>query len=140
VNEENKTELNKEQQDPAKEKLRQATNVGLNAATGGKWNKVRNAPILGAAAKKVENAVADKAANSELGKKLTNNPIAKRLANRNNPQNNPVNHKKPDNLGAKTEDQKKEEGTNPNATGDVGKRNLRNSLANRAKNLLGLKK
>ena len=110
------------QQDQANEKLQNLTRRSLNAATGGAWNKARNAPIIGAAAKKAENKIADKVGNSKIGQKLIN----------------PTNHQKPENLGAPTE----EEATKPNApkNGDVGSRNLQKSLKNRVKNVFNFRK
>ena len=107
--------------DPAAERLQNIARGGLNTATGGAWNRVRNAPIIGNAAKNAENNLADKIGNSRLGKKI----------------NNTDNHQRPD-LGV----QNKEEENNPNNSknGDVGKRNLQNSLANKAKNLLNQRK
>ena len=122
-NEDNKSQHN----DEARERLQTASRRGLNAVTGGRWDKVRNAPIVGAAAKKAENKVADKLGNSKLGKKI-------------------VNHQRP-NLGAPTKDN--QEGNTANNTenaptnaksGDVGSQNLRTSLANKAKNLWNQRK
>ena len=90
-------------------------NRGLNAATGGAWNKARNAPIIGAAAKKTEDKLNNKLQNSKLGKHF-----------------NPNEHQRP-NLGAETKDNSKEESpsidkTNKKNSDDIGSRNLQRSL------------
>ena len=112
-NEENNVGRNKQQNSAASERLHDISRRGLNAATGGAFNKVRNAPVLGAAARKVEDKVADKLGKTKLGQKLAS-------------------HQKP-NLGVSSENTENQ-ASNPQ-NGDVGSRNLRSSLANRAKNL-----
>ena len=69
-NEESNLGQKGQQQDAASERLQNMSRRGLNMATGGAWNRVRNAPVIGAAAKKAENKVADKLENSKLGRKV----------------------------------------------------------------------
>ena len=68
----------------AQERLQRATRGGLNAVTGGAWDKVRNAPIIGGAARKAENKLANKLDNKidepKLGQKATN-PISSQDGN-----------------------------------------------------------
>ena len=116
--------------DPARERLQNLSRRGFNAATGGAWDKARNAPIIGAAAKKMEQKAADKLSNTKLGKKLSD----------------PANHKRP-NLGVPTKQSgntsNTPEASNTSQTSqteqtkksDVGSRNLQNSLKNKAKNI-----
>lgn len=90
-----------------------ATRRGLNMATGGAWNKVRNAPIIGNAAKRGEQKLAKKLTDNRLGRNLVNkNGIAKPNSNEDN------------------QNDKAKPGTN-----DIGSKKLQNSLANRARNL-----
>ena len=116
INEEKNTGASQPRQDPATEKLQNITNRGLNAATGGTWNKARNAPIIGNALKNAENGIANKLGNSRLANKLIN----------------PGQHKRP-NLGVQTKDA--EENQDGPKKGDKGSQKLRQSLGNKAKNL-----
>lgn len=133
MNEDGKNGLGKNNQQSAhNERLQNITRRGLNAATGGAWNKVRNAPIVGAKAQNLENKIADRLGNSKVGKKVSE-------------------HKRPD-LGVKPPDEKAKENNpvNPNAQNnqnknntsnqtstvaqDPGSQNLRKSLSNRVRN------
>ena len=58
---------------PTPKPSQNAVNRGLNAATRGNWNKMRNAPIVGGVAKKAEDKLANKFGNTRLGKKIDNN-------------------------------------------------------------------
>ncbi len=116
--------------DPARERLQNLSRRGFNAVTGGAWDKARNAPIIGKAAKRMEKKTADKLGNTKLGKKLSD----------------PANHKRP-NLGVptKTGEQNSDTPVANNTVqtsqseqtkkSDIGSRNLQNSLKNKAKNL-----
>ncbi len=107
---------NSSNNDIASKRLQELSRNGLNMATHGAWNKVRNAPVIGAAARRGEEKMANKLADNKLGRKLAN----------------PTNHQRP-NLGVSN----KENQTKPNnpKSNDVGSRNLQNSLANKAYNL-----
>lgn len=108
MNEGNNNQVNSGEQKLAENAARR----GLNVATGGAWNKVRKAPVVGNMAKKGEQKLAQKLANNRPGKNLTNqNGIAKPPA---------------------AEDDK---GEAKPGTKDVGEKKLQNSLANRARNL-----
>ena len=118
-------ENNNQVDDAAEKKLQEISRAGLNMATKGTWNKVRSMPVVGNKAKNVEDKLANK-----LG---TNRIIQNRLANKNNKQNNPTSHQRP-NIGVQS---KEEETRSNNPKGnDVGSRNLQKSLSNKAKNLL----
>ena len=118
----NNDQNNNSRNDLASERLQELSRRGLNAATGGAWNKVRNVPIVGAAAKRSEEKIADKLGNNRLVRKLNNNANG---------------HERP-NLGAKNSDDKTR--SNNPKNGDIGSRNLRNSLANKGLNLLKSRK
>ena len=141
-NDKNQTDVGAQQlQKNNEQKGRMATPMqnlarhGLNAATGGAWNKVRNAPVIGNAAKKAEDKLANKLGNNRLANNLANKKFGNNNPNKN--QTNPENHQKPE-LGAPT----KEGNNNPASAknGDVGSRNLKNYLANKAKNLFNQRK
>ena len=113
-------EKNHNQNNETQEKLNGlAAGRMLNKATGGNWNKVRNAPIVGNLAKKGENA---------LGNKLANNKLGRNLLNKN---------------GFAQPSSKTPDGSNPQSpskSGDVGQKKLNNSLKNKAKNLWNQRK
>ena len=129
MNEDGKNEngLGQNHQQPVvNERLQNATRRGLNAATGGAWNKVRNAPIVGAKAQNLENKIADRLGNSKVGKKVSE-------------------HKRP-NLGVKPPEDKAKENDPLNNTNnstnktkktskDPGSQKLQQSLGNRMGNL-----
>ena len=127
-NNENKSGIEEDKKTDTKtpERLQEISRRGLNTLTHGRWDNVRNAPIVGKAAQKAEKKVADKLGNTKLGKKIAG----------------PGNHTRP-NLGVPT----KENNENAEAPsqekskkGDVGSRNLQSSLKNKARNLLHRRK
>ena len=131
-NKDSEVDLNQEDNrndNKTSERLQNISRRGFNTLTNGKWDKVRNAPIIGNAAKKVEQKAADKLGNTKLGQKIAS----------------PDNHKRP-NLGVPAKENK-DDAQNVNSTptpqtkkNDVGSQNLQNSLRNKAKNLINRRK
>ena len=107
-NDKNQTDVGAQQlQKNNEQKGRMATPMqnlarsGLNAATRGAWNKVRNAPVIGNAAKKAEDKLANKLGNNRLANNLANKKFGNNNPNKN--QTNLENHQKPE-LGAPTKE------------------------------------
>ena len=106
--------------DPAAAKLQSRVQGGLNTLTGGAWNRVRNAPIVGKPAKNAEQKIVSKGG---------------RWRGRN--------HQRP-NIGAQPQGNQSNQGDNAQGTpiatsnnnqqNDVGSQNLKKSLDNRVKN------
>ena len=115
----------------ASQRAQNLTRRGLNMATGGAWDKLKKAPIVGNAAKKAEDKLANRLGNGRLGKgPHPSNPGGNRLSN-------PENHQKPD-LGVQPPNTKND--PKDPKSGDVGSRNLRKSIVNKATNFLNNRK
>ena len=112
MNQENMEESNGSVQNghnPGNARLQNLTRTGMNAMTGGAWNKARNAPIVGSALKKTEEKAANKLGNTKLGQRINN-------------------HQRP-NMGAPTA--KTQGDSNNSKNDDVGSQKLKSSLASK---------
>ncbi len=140
MNDEKKESGNNQQSNVGSDRIRSATSKGLNAVTGGAWNKARNAPIIGKKLQDAEDKLADKIENSKLGRRVAKHQRRKLGAptpEEKQQQNNPTDPNKP---ADKNNQEKSSNSTQNTTSSDVGPRNLRKSLANRARNIWNQRK
>ena len=124
-NDQNNLDNHDYKDDIGAEKLQNITRAGLNMATHGAWNKVRNAPIVGDAAKRSEQKLANNLGN-RFGNKEHQRPNLGVQPNKND-----INDKK----AVSESNNNQKESSNYSKKTDIASQNLKKSVANRARNI-----
>ena len=138
MNNDNQHNLNNNSNnDKTEKRFQDLSQRGLNTATGGAWNKVHNAPLIGQAAKRGEQKIANKLENSKLVQKAAN-PLNHQRPNLGVPTNNNFNDGSGENTLNKNKSFNQSNTNNSirSKKNDIGSLNLKKSLAHKAYNIL----